>query len=185
LLLDFHRDYAAGLEPILSAIAQSQLADAERQVHTLKGVAGNIGARDLYRAAEKLDLALRRGDEAQVRNLLPEVARELATVTSGLEPLFPDSKTQDADSVATAEDFPAGIDRASLKKSLRELSTLLRRNDPEAQDVLEVVRGLLKGSRRREIDRIAQALDRFDFRGAVSAVIQLAAIEAIELASDV
>src|SRR5688500_12100269 len=51
LLLDFHRDYATSIERIQAAIREDRLGDAERQAHTLKGVAGNLGAMDLYRSA--------------------------------------------------------------------------------------------------------------------------------------
>src|SRR5688572_8838380 len=73
LLLDFHRDYATSIDRIQGAIGEDRLADAERQVHTLKGVAGNIGAMELYRSAQELDAALRLGDLEKARALLPEV----------------------------------------------------------------------------------------------------------------
>ena len=87
LLLDFHRDYAASIDRIRAAIGEDRLTDAERQVHTLKGVAGNIGAMDLHRAAQELDSALRLGDLEKAGALLPDVERELSVVINGLEPL--------------------------------------------------------------------------------------------------
>jgi HPt (histidine-containing phosphotransfer) domain-containing protein len=87
LLLDFQRDYATSLERIRASIGEDRLTDAERQVHTLKGVAGNIGAMELHRAVQELDSALRLGDREKAGLLLPEVERELSAVITGLEPL--------------------------------------------------------------------------------------------------
>src|SRR5207244_4131806 len=73
LLLDFRRDYAGSADGIRAAIGEGRLADAERQVHTLKGVAGNLGATGLHGTAQELDSALRLGDLAKTGALLPDV----------------------------------------------------------------------------------------------------------------
>src|SRR5262249_57450247 len=80
LLLDFHRDYATSIDRVRAALEENRLTDAERQVHTLKGVAGNIGAMDLHQAAQELDSALRLGDLEKAGLLLPGVERELSLV---------------------------------------------------------------------------------------------------------
>ena len=75
------------------------------------------------------------------------------------------------------------MDRPSLEAALRALAELVRKNDPEAEIALEPVRDALRGSRPREAERIAQALDMFDFRGAAKALNALAEAEGISLAS--
>jgi two-component system sensor histidine kinase/response regulator len=181
LLLDFHRNYAASVERIVAALSQGTLADAEREVHTLKGVAGNIGAMQLHRAAEELDLALRSGDLGKARSLLPGVERELSLVIDGLDPLAKDAAVA-RDGAQSSDVMAAGaVDRAALQKAARALSDLVRKNDPEADHALEQLRAALQGGRRKELEGIAQALDVFDFRGAAKALAALAEAEGIML----
>jgi two-component system sensor histidine kinase/response regulator len=183
LLLDFHRDYAAIIDRVRAALGESLLADAKRQVHTLKGVAGNIGAMELYRAAQELDSALRQGDLGKAGSLLPNVERELSVVIKGLGPLAEQAAAARAEIEASGSGPGAAVDKDDLEQALRVLADLVRKSDPEAEGALEHVRGALKGSRAKEVERIAQALDLFDFRGAAKALTALAEAEGIPIGS--
>jgi two-component system sensor histidine kinase/response regulator len=183
LLLEFHRDYATAIDRVRAALGEGRQADAERQVHTLKGVAGNIGAMGLHRAAQELDSALRRGDLEEAGLFLPEVERELSRVVNGLEPLARQAEAARAEAEASGPRPGEGVDRPALASALRALAELVRKNDPEAEGALEHVRVALKGSRSQEVGRIAQALDLFDFRGATKALSALAEAEGLPLGS--
>jgi PAS domain S-box-containing protein len=183
LLLDFHRDYATSIDRIRAALGEDRLTDAERQVHTLKGVAGNIGAMELHRTAQELDSALRLGDIEKARSLLPDVERELSVVIKGLEPLVQQAATARAEIEASGAGFGCAVDRSALETALRALAEFIRKNDPEAERALEHVRGALQGSRNKEVERIAGALDLFDFRAAGKALTALAEAEGIPLGS--
>jgi two-component system, sensor histidine kinase and response regulator len=174
LLLDFHRDFADAVERVRIAMAESRLTDAERQVHTLKGVAGNIGAMDLHRSAQELDSALRVNALGKAEGLLPDVERALSVVIQGLEPLAHQAEAAQAEARSSEAPTGAGVDSASLEAALRELSNLLRKNDPEAETALERVRGALRGTRGPDVERVARALDMFDFREATKALSALA-----------
>ena len=75
------------------------------------------------------------------------------------------------------------MDRHALATSLRALADLIRKNNPDAENVLEQVRAALEGSHAEAVDRIAQALDGFDFRGAMKALAALADAEGIPVGS--
>jgi hypothetical protein len=75
------------------------------------------------------------------------------------------------------------MDRTALETALRTLAECVRKNDPEAERVLEPVRVALNGSRPKEVERIAQALDLFDFRAATKALTALAEAEGLRLGS--
>ncbi len=59
LLALFVRDQAATPARILQALADGELADAERLAHTLKGVAAGLGAREVAERAAAVETALR------------------------------------------------------------------------------------------------------------------------------
>ena len=181
LLLDFHRDYATSIDHIRAAIGADRLSDAERLVHTLKGVAGNIGAMDLQRKAEELDSALRLGEQENAGALLSDVERELSVVIRGLEPFARRAETARAEAEVSGAGARGPVDRPALESALRALADRVRKNDPEAEDALGHVRGMLKGARNKEVKRIAQALDLFDFRGAARALTALADAEGVSL----
>lgn len=181
LLLDFCRDFANSLDRVRAAIAEAKLTDAQRQVHTLKGVAGNIGAMDLHRAAQELESALRLADLERAETLMPDVERELSTVIRGLEPVAQQARAKRAEAEAAEANAESNVDRLALESALRTLAELVRKNDPEADSALERLRGVLKGARPKEVDRIAQALDLFDFRTAAKAISGLAEAEKIAL----
>jgi two-component system sensor histidine kinase/response regulator len=181
LLLDFHRDYAASAGRIRAAISENRLTDAERLAHTLKGVAGSIGAIDLQRATEELDSALRLNDLETTAVLLADAEQELSLVIRGLEPLARQASTAPAQASRAASQ--GVVDRHALATSLSALADLIRKNNPDAESVLEQVRAALEGSRFEAVDRIAGALDVFDFRGAMKALAALADAEGIPVGS--
>jgi len=55
LLLKFKDNYNNAIEPIETALANSDFATIEQLAHTLKGVAGNIGAKQLYAFCQLLE----------------------------------------------------------------------------------------------------------------------------------
>jgi signal transduction histidine kinase/CheY-like chemotaxis protein len=183
LLLDFHRDYATSADRIRAAIAEGRLADADRLVHTLKGVAGNIGAVDLHRAAQELDSALRLGDREKAESLLTDVGGELSRVINGLAPLADRAAAARAAQESSEAPPGAAVDRPALETAFRALADFIRKNDLEAEGALEQLRGTLRGSRARELARIAGALDEFDFRAAAKALAALAEAEGVRIGS--
>jgi HPt (histidine-containing phosphotransfer) domain-containing protein len=170
LLLDFHRDYAASEEDILAALDEGRMADAQRLAHTIKGVAGNIGAQDLHLAAVDVDAALKDEDADKARQALAPMAERLAEVIAGLAGM------DEQDQAAKAETAEAGgeMDKTALVQAIGNLAAMLAKNNPDAENALEEVRTALAGQFGAEADRIAGALDMFDFKGASTALSELA-----------
>src|SRR5262249_34010721 len=123
---------------------------------------------DLHRATQELNSALRVNDLDKAALLLADVEQELLVVIRGLEPLARQvAAIQDQASKTGSEGV---VDRHSLETSLHTLADVVRKNNPDGENVLEHVRAALKGSRAEAVDRIAHALDVFDFREAMKAL---------------
>jgi|GEM_PF-3656905 len=73
----FVADHANGVELIRSAMADGAEGRAERHVHSLKGVAANIGATGLADLMDELQAALRSGDRSGCDSLLSLAEREM------------------------------------------------------------------------------------------------------------
>jgi two-component system sensor histidine kinase/response regulator len=168
LLRDFYRDYPAAVQKIEEAIVGKRDEEALRLAHTLKGVAGNLGAMDLYTAAEEVESALKAGEAEKAVAGLPKVAELLGIAISGLAGL-----------AEAAEKVPAAaplveVNREELGAALAALADMLRKNNPEAEVVLDKVTALCRGQWVVSTRRLASAIDLFDFKGAIKAVEELA-----------
>lgn len=99
----------------------------------------------------------------------------------GLGPLAEQATAARAGTQGSKAASGAVVDVAALETALRALADGVRKSDPEAEGALEQVRGALRGSRAPEVERIAGALDVFDFREAARALAALAEAEGIRI----
>ncbi|MBF0280435.1 MAG: transporter substrate-binding domain-containing protein [SAR324 cluster bacterium] len=133
---------------------------ATRSAHTLKGVAGNIGAHGVQQAAKELESACKDGKEPeQIRSLLDQVQKELNSVMPGLELL--DQSQIEADESSAA-------DPAALNTLLLELKELLEDDDTEAVAVLEKLKGQVKNVELGKIlNQLEECVAQYDFEEAL------------------
>ena len=87
LLVKFLENQADVLAQIRDALRQDRQEEAERLAHTVKGVAGNIGANTLQDAAADLDADLKEGQGLSDQKLLARFERELNTVMQSIKGL--------------------------------------------------------------------------------------------------
>jgi len=80
LLGEFRREQAGAAEAMDQAIRAGRLGEAERLAHTLKGVAGNLGAKRLHAEAALLEKALAQGTPAAVAGLAETLRATLAAI---------------------------------------------------------------------------------------------------------
>ena len=83
VLRDFHARFIEEPQIIRSAIDSGDLSTAERRAHSIKGLAGTIGATGLQNAAKTLETALREDDPSRER-LFAEFESELNRVIGGI-----------------------------------------------------------------------------------------------------
>ncbi|WP_020588001.1 response regulator [Desulfobacter curvatus] len=84
LLLKVRRNYADAAADIRDLIEKGQMEDAQRLAHSIKGVAGNLGANALQSASLELEMHLKEGapfDDAR----LERFAHEMEIIQNGLK----------------------------------------------------------------------------------------------------
>jgi len=84
LLIKVRQDYADAVEKIRDLIENNQMEEARLFAHSIKGVAGNLGAEALQSASLDVEMCLKEGtapDDA----LVERFAREMATIQNGLK----------------------------------------------------------------------------------------------------
>ncbi|MEB3319603.1 MAG: response regulator [Cyanobium sp.] len=159
LLLSFEHTQADALQRLDRALAMGELVEAERVVHTVKGVAANLGAVALADAASCLDAELKQGrcPEPLRRQFGQQLERCLARIAGVCGAAPPAAPT-------TA---PLVVAEAEGQRLLAELDTLLAAADGDALELIERQRGslitLLGAS---AYDAVTAELLRFDFAAA-------------------
>lgn len=166
------------MQRIVAAIENNQLETAIREAHTLKGLAGNIGAGGLADSAARVEHLLSLGSH----DGLPQA---LAACTLALDELVPKivlamqsrgSVTEAGSAVAHV----APVDRAHLEAGLRELSQLLLQDDAQAVKHLDGIGPVLVAAGQAEHARqLKRMLGQYDFEGALAQLGEVA--EALEL----
>jgi len=128
LMLQFGRDNRL-LEELRKALGAGDRTAAVRAAHSLKSVAGNLGAKELNRAAADAEAALKAGTETPV--LLDGLAARFETVVRGIREwaarMEPDAGGAAAAAGATKAAAP--LEGAALRKALDELRALAADND--------------------------------------------------------
>nr|WP_320192665.1 response regulator [uncultured Desulfobacter sp.] len=83
LLLKVRRDYTDAAHNIRSLMGNGQTDDAQRLAHSVKGVAGNLGAKALQRASQEVERMLKANKPFE--DSLEHFAHEMEVVQKGLQ----------------------------------------------------------------------------------------------------
>ncbi len=153
------RKFVAGQQdftPTLrSLLAEEDWHTAERAAHTLKGVAGNIGASELQQAAAQLEQTLKQRQQEQVEPSLCACDALLQTLLLAIQTALPQEKQEVCE-----------VDPVKLAQVCQQLQALMLDNDPEAAELFNREKTLLRSA--MHIEDIQAALDDFEFESALS-----------------
>lgn len=156
LLRDFAKDHKEDASAIIAELKDGDGEKAERLAHTVKGVAGTIGANTLFEVAEKLEAAIKAGKKDELKAFPETFAEELKVVMDGLTVLDKAEDTQD-DSSQT-EDLSQAL---SL---IEQIDGLLDEMDPTVSDTIEKLKECLAATEDIEMmEGVSRAADDFEF----------------------
>ncbi|MEI6413597.1 MAG: PAS domain S-box protein [Pseudomonadota bacterium] len=167
-MLKKFRDGQGGFAALFAAARQDADPEAAtRAAHTLKGTAGNIGAKGVQRVAGELEQACKEeGEEGatpeRIDALLAQTLAELDPVITGLTAL----------EVGKTDNPPAtAFDTAKIRTLVERLTQLLANNSSKAGHVAMELNEALKGSMSDALLRpLNAAIDDFDFDVATEAL---------------
>jgi len=163
LLRRFVDQQAPGLGPLNQALAAGDHAVAERLVHSLRGVAANLGADQIAQLAGALEQEARNGaPTARLQVLADTLAEPLARLTHQLAEAL-DSAPGPA---PVANAATAIVPQERWAEVARELAQLLDDGDAEASDFLHVHEATLRGMLAQRYDALQQAVRNFEFDAA-------------------
>lgn len=140
---------------------------AERAAHTLKGTAGNIGARGVQAAAGELERACNTGsDSTTIQTLLSRVLAELEPVIAGLQQVSTGEVAVPVTTMKMADE--------EIKTEIAKLTTLLEESDSDAGDLLGDLLDKIAGTPlARSLKPVADAINDYDFDEALERLVKV------------
>jgi two-component system, sensor histidine kinase and response regulator len=168
LLGQFVEQQVDAVSAIRASLARNDFASAERLIHTLKGVSGNLGAKVLNGLAAELERSLRDRNapslEAGLSGAAAELARLMAAIRNSLA-------TDAADAPPRAPDS----DPEETVKLLKHLKQMLADDDGAALDYLLEARDRIGGAiSEMDLDSLHKAVADFDFPAALDCLTGIA-----------
>lgn len=139
---------------------------AERLAHTLKGVAGNIAAKDVQEKAALLEKACENNQsEDDIMRLLDDVDNALLKVLNGLKNI---------DKLGSNVTQLSKIDPEEISIILKQLRNFLADDDTAARDVIDQLESFsLQAKQKGIVLRISKAIDNYDFELALEELTSL------------
>jgi HPt (histidine-containing phosphotransfer) domain-containing protein len=147
---------------ISTALAGGDRQLAERIAHTVKGVSGNIGITGVQSAAQKLEKAIREGQDT-VPALLAEFARLMDTQVRAIEQALRDSAP-----APLVEARTTPFDGEAAMAAISRLKTLLEASDGDAEEAFRGLQVAVAGAvERQQLDALGASISDFDFEAAL------------------
>ncbi len=137
LLKVFYREHHSDMHILKDALASSDFILCQRVTHTLKGLAGTLGAEELRKSAALADAALKEGDLDEAT--LAELEKDLNRVMQSIEAVLPVPEKED----------PEAKKEIGLEENivlLEHLETFLNELSPDAEALAKTLKANLSGS---------------------------------------
>jgi len=142
LLGKFRRNYETVADDIRNASEKDDQETATRLVHTVKGLAGNLGAQDLHRTAVNLEAALRNEPTKNIVEKLNAFSETLDLVLDSVA-VIELGKPDAAAAKLSVEQVSDSIDCDRIFVFLNDLRQFLEKNDFRAASSFEILKGAL------------------------------------------
>jgi signal transduction histidine kinase/CheY-like chemotaxis protein len=162
LLVQFATKQADIANEIATALDAGDKALAERLAHTVKGVAGNLGIKDVFTAAQKLEKAIRDGDPAT--GLLDQFALSMRLHVTGIRAAFPETQTSNHGHKSATP-----FDREKAGAAIARLKAMLEASDGESPEGFNALHDAVAAViEKQQLDALSDAINNFDFDAALA-----------------
>lgn len=160
LLLKFANDYENITNKIEQFIVKGDYYSAERIAHTLKGVAGNISAYDIYTAASELERGLSAKEINSLNTLINNIEKALKPVIASIK----ENLDQRVHNIPDLRNNVTMLDINKITPIVKKLHQSLKTFNTNAETVLILLKDNIGGSIFAEkLNEIEQHIDNYDF----------------------
>ena len=171
LLAKFREDYTNADKKIKDLLSAGERVEAQRLAHTVKGVAGNIGATVLQETAGEVESAVRQELDDRALESLGPFSDELSKVIGALaelDALMPEQTRVEKKKTAGPGELLAMLEKLEphvAKRKPKQSKAIMEKNagilwPPEVADEMEQLAKLVKKYRFREAQGIIESVRR-------------------------
>jgi PAS domain S-box-containing protein len=163
LLGRMREDQSDVIARIRTALSAGEHDTAKRLAHTLKGLAGNIGAVELVQSALRIEQAITGNESDALINVqLAQLESDLARIFAVID----ERPVQEKVALHPVGELPPAT-KDSLAFGLNDLYTLLRTDDADAPRLLEqMAPRLAQYMKEEELERLIHLVTRYEFEAA-------------------
>jgi len=173
LLRQFAQQQANAVEAIRKALSTGDAATAERAAHSLKGVAGTLGAMAVSEAAAKAEAAIR--DSQGIDPALASLSDDLAKAVEAIRAAFPEG-------LSGIKNGGDSVDPAAVVEPLKRLKQLLENDNGEVADfIIEARPDLSRVLTGPEIENLSELVGDYNFEAALKCLSGIASRLSLDL----
>ncbi len=188
VIKEFLKDYTGVANEIRNMLKNHDIEAALLLAHTLKGVAGNLSANELYKTALKLERGIRLENASDVNNLMDNFEDALAEVLESVKNLvqkYSEYETSIPESEMKNTDSLVNDSEPDIALMLIELAGLVQVNDFSSELCLNSAKPYLSGfGVQEQIQLLESQLYGFDFKNARKTLAELAEKVGVSLKGD-
>jgi signal transduction histidine kinase/DNA-binding response OmpR family regulator len=163
LMRSFRRQGQAMLDELRQFLAQDERTGSLRVAHTLKGMAGSIGAHRLADSADRIERSLKQGESPTAQDsLLTELEARMQDALAALENLAAEFGATDTPVPTATSSAPP--DKTALLALLAELDTQLEGRKMKATRVFADFKHQAGGNFESFLTPIEEALNQLNFQ---------------------
>ena len=179
ILGKFSSNQRDALVTIASALKDDDRKTAERIAHTLKGIAGSVGAQTLSEYASKLELQIKNGATYQdLQALLDQATIIMTAIFNGIVEQSDDALPQTAEQLSVAMPVTA----TNITVLFRQAASQLTRYDSEIEyTLIQIGQLMLDPTAENRYQQLKQFIDQYDFELALKTLQKWAADMDIDL----
>jgi PAS domain S-box-containing protein len=162
LLFKFQRDYRDSTQQVKEALELKDQELSTRLAHTVKGVAGNLGAKSLQSAAADLEAACKNNDLKNIDSLLDTFQEELQIVYEGI------AGSSIMEESAVDESARQDGDPAKLAQLLEKLAPAIKKKKPKpSKEIMAEIAGFSwPDELTAEIEQLDRLIKKYKFKDA-------------------
>ncbi len=169
LINRFAETQAGVIDRIEAAMEANDVETAVREAHTVKGLAGNIGAKPMAETAASVEALLQRGETEGLAAAVAAMGAELSDLVARIAAALGNPQPLPAAGAAPAPD------KAGLALDLRRLASLLADDDAEAGEAAQGLAARLEAlGQTAAAKTLCARLEEFDFDGASTCLGKIA-----------
>ncbi|MDM8522840.1 response regulator [Desulfococcaceae bacterium HSG8] len=178
LLISFQKDYIDASREIRDSLEKGDTASAMHLAHTIKGLAGNLSANELQKAALAIESGIEHGHTENILKQLEDFDDALNLVLESAKHL----EQRERGVISGTSDKKTEIGHTQLNSLLVGLADLLMDNNPKAEAYFDSLKPLLSGiSAQEDIINLEDQIGRYDFKSAWNTLSGIAGMSGISL----